>query len=72
MLKTYVCVWSDKSAAEMVKFYKSVFKGTQVGKYAYWGQKSHGHQRRFHSYRAHHHLGSETDAFEWVHEDAIQ
>jgi predicted 3-demethylubiquinone-9 3-methyltransferase (glyoxalase superfamily) len=37
MLKAYACIWSDKNAAEMVKFYKSVFKGTQVGKYAYWG-----------------------------------
>lgn len=33
MLKPYACIWSNKSAAEMVKFYKSVFKGTKVGKW---------------------------------------
>ena len=42
MLKAYVSVWSDQSAAEMVKFYKSVFKGTKVGKYAYWGKNPMG------------------------------
>ena len=40
--KAYACIWSDKSAAEMVKFYKSVFKGTKVGKYAYWGRNPMG------------------------------
>jgi predicted 3-demethylubiquinone-9 3-methyltransferase (glyoxalase superfamily) len=42
MLKAYVCVWSNKSAAEMVKFYKSVFKGTKVDKFAYWGKNPMG------------------------------
>jgi len=42
MLKAYVCLWSNKSAAEMVKFYKSVFKGTKVGKFAYWGKNPMG------------------------------
>ena len=42
MLKAYACIWSNKSAAEMVKFYKSVFKGTKVGKFAYWGANPMG------------------------------
>ncbi len=42
MLKVYPCIWSDKSAAEMVKFYKSVFKGTKVGKFSYWGENPLG------------------------------
>src|SRR3954462_7611538 len=42
MLKAYACIWSNKSAAEMVRFYKSVFKGTKVGKYAYWGKNPMG------------------------------
>lgn len=36
MLKMYPCIWSNDKAEEMVKFYKSVFKGTKVGKSAYW------------------------------------
>lgn len=36
MLKVYPSIWSNQSAGEMVKFYKSVFKGTKVGKYSYW------------------------------------
>ncbi len=42
MLKAYACIWSNKSAAEMVKFYKSIFKGTKVGKFAYWGKNPMG------------------------------
>ena len=42
MLKAYACVWSNKSAAEMVKFYKSIFKGTKVGKSSYWGKNPMG------------------------------
>jgi two-component system sensor histidine kinase QseC len=42
MSKAYACLWSDKSAAEMVKFYKSVFKGSQVGKFSYWGKNPMG------------------------------
>ncbi len=42
MLNAYACIWSNKSAAEMVKFYKSVFKGTKVGKFAYWGKNPRG------------------------------
>jgi predicted 3-demethylubiquinone-9 3-methyltransferase (glyoxalase superfamily) len=44
MSKAYVCIWSNKSAAEMVNFYKSVFKGTKVGKFAYWGKNPMGVQ----------------------------
>jgi predicted 3-demethylubiquinone-9 3-methyltransferase (glyoxalase superfamily) len=42
MLKAYACIWSNKSAAEMVKFYKSIFKGTKVGKFSYWGKNPMG------------------------------
>ena len=42
MNKTYICIWSNKSAAEMVKFYKSIFKGTRVGKFSYWGKNPMG------------------------------
>lgn len=42
MLKAYACIWSNQSAEEMVKFYKSVFKGTKVGKFAYWGKNPMG------------------------------
>ncbi len=42
MSKAYVSVWSNKSAVEMAKFYKSVFKGTKIGKTAYWGKNPMG------------------------------
>lgn len=42
MTKAYACIWSNKSAAEMVKFYKSVFPGTKVGKFSYWGKNPMG------------------------------
>lgn len=42
MTKAYACIWSNDRAAEMVKFYKSVFKGTKVGKFAYWGKNPMG------------------------------
>ncbi len=42
MVKAYACIWSNESAAEMVKFYRSVFKGTKVGKYSYWGKNPMG------------------------------
>ena len=42
MLKSYPCIWSNQSATEMVKFYKSIFKGTKVGKYSYWGKNERG------------------------------
>lgn len=42
MNKAYVCIWSNQSAAQMVKFYKSVFKGTKVGKMAFWGENPMG------------------------------
>lgn len=38
MLKAYACIWSNKSAADMVKFYKTVFKDCKVGKFSYWGK----------------------------------
>lgn len=42
MTKVYTCIWSNQSAAEMVKFYKSIFKGTKVDKFAYWGKNPMG------------------------------
>ena len=42
MIKAYTCIWSNKSAAEMVKFYKSIFKNAKVGKFSYWGKNSMG------------------------------
>lgn len=36
MTKVYTCIWSNQSAEAMVKFYKSVFKGSKVGKFSYW------------------------------------
>lgn len=42
MLRVYACVWSDQSAAAMVKFYKSVFKDAKVGKSAYFGKNPMG------------------------------
>lgn len=36
MSKIYACVWSNDKAEEMAKFYKSVFKGTKIGKTASW------------------------------------
>jgi len=42
MTKAYACIWSNRSAAEMVKFYRSVFKGTKVGAVAYWRENPMG------------------------------
>lgn len=42
MAKIYVSVWSDDKAEEMAKFYKSIFKGTKIGKTAYWGPNPMG------------------------------
>lgn len=42
MAKAYASIWSNDKAAEMVKFYKSVFPGTKVGPYAYWGSNPMG------------------------------
>lgn len=42
MSKIYTCIWSNDKAEEMAKFYKSVFKGTKVGRTAYWGQNPMG------------------------------
>ena len=36
MSKMYICIWSNDKAAEMAKFYKSVFKGTKIGKTSTW------------------------------------
>ena len=36
MLKVYACIWSNDQAAEMAKFYQSIFKGTRIGKTSYW------------------------------------
>lgn len=42
MSKIYACVWSNDKAEEMAKFYKSIFKGTKIGKTAYWGANPMG------------------------------
>ena len=42
MLKIYACIWSNDKAAEMAKFYKSIFKGTKIGKTSYWGSNPMG------------------------------
>ena len=42
MSKIYACVWSNDKAEEMAKFYKSIFKGTKVGKTSYWGSNPMG------------------------------
>lgn len=42
MLKVYACIWSNDKAAEMAKFYKSIFKGTKIGKTSYWGSNPMG------------------------------
>ena len=42
MSKIYVSVWSNDKATEMAKFYKSIFKGTKIGKTAYWGSNPMG------------------------------
>lgn len=42
MAKMYACVWANDKAEEMAKFYKSIFKGTKIGKTAYWGSNPMG------------------------------
>ena len=42
MSKIYACIWSNDKAAEMAKFYKSIFKGTKIGKTSYWGSNPMG------------------------------
>lgn len=42
MPKIYVSIWSNDKAEEMAKFYKSIFKGTKVGKTSYWGSNPMG------------------------------
>lgn len=42
MLKIYASIWSNDKAAEMAKFYKSIFKGTKIGKTSYWGSNPMG------------------------------
>ena len=37
MSKIYISIWSNDKAEEMAKFYKSIFKGTKIGKTSYWG-----------------------------------
>lgn len=36
MSQIYASIWANDKAEEMAKFYKSVFKGTKVGKTATW------------------------------------
>jgi len=40
--KMYISIWSDDKAAEMAKFYKSIFKGTKIGKTSTWGSNPMG------------------------------
>jgi predicted 3-demethylubiquinone-9 3-methyltransferase (glyoxalase superfamily) len=42
MSKIYACIWSNDKAAEMAKFYKSIFKGTKIGKTSTWGSNPMG------------------------------
>ena len=42
MPKIYISLWSNDKAAEMAKFYKSVFNGTKIGKTSYWGPNPMG------------------------------
>ena len=42
MPKIYICLWSNDKAEDMAKFYKSVFKGTKIGKTSYWGPNPMG------------------------------
>ncbi len=35
-------MFDGNCADEMVKFYKSIFKGTKVGKFSYWGKNPMG------------------------------
>lgn len=42
MQKIYACIWSNDKATEMAKFYKSIFKGTKIGKTSYWGSNPMG------------------------------
>ncbi|MCC7037917.1 MAG: VOC family protein [Alphaproteobacteria bacterium] len=42
MAKNYICIWSNNKAAEMAKFYKSVFPGTKIGLKSYWGKNPMG------------------------------
>lgn len=42
MPQIYACIWSNDKAEEMAKFYKSIFKGTKVGKTSYWGNNPMG------------------------------
>jgi predicted 3-demethylubiquinone-9 3-methyltransferase (glyoxalase superfamily) len=42
MHKLTLWIWADDKAGQMVKFYKSVFKGTKVGKTWYWGPNPMG------------------------------
>ncbi|RYZ80481.1 MAG: VOC family protein [Proteobacteria bacterium] len=42
MPKAYISIWSNDQAPRMAKFYQSIFKGTKVGKSAYWGSNPMG------------------------------
>lgn len=42
MPNAYICIWSNDKAAEMAKFYRSVFKGTKLGPTWYWGPNPMG------------------------------
>lgn len=42
MSKAYLCIWSNDKAAEMAKFYKSIFPGTKIHSTATWGSNPQG------------------------------
>jgi predicted 3-demethylubiquinone-9 3-methyltransferase (glyoxalase superfamily) len=42
MSKIYACIWSNDKAAEMAKFYRSVFPGAKIGKTSTWGSNPMG------------------------------
>ena len=42
MPNVYACIWSNDKAAQMAKFYKSIFKDTKIGKASYWGSNPMG------------------------------
>ena len=42
MEKISTCLWFNGQAEEAAKFYTSIFKGSRIDKYSYYGAESHG------------------------------
>ena len=42
MPKMHICLWSNDQAEAMARFYRSVFKGSKLGRTAYWGPNPMG------------------------------